>query len=63
MKVMGEAKGVKDVRRKHHELETQMIISKEVGYIQEKDIPKEKIDKIFALLGGLINSIKSRSKK
>ena len=42
------------------ELETQIIIAKKIGYINNADQIMKKIDKIFALINGLINSIKER---
>ena len=43
------------------ELETQIIIAKEIGYINDTDKVMKRIDKIFALINGLINSIKKRN--
>jgi four helix bundle protein len=43
------------------ELEAQLLISERLGFIDNADIPLQLIDKIFALLGGLINSIKNRN--
>lgn len=40
------------------ELETQVVIARELGYIKKEFELLEKIDKVFALLGGLINSLK-----
>lgn len=42
------------------ELETQVIISKELGYLKENTELKHKIDTVFSLLGGLINSIRKK---
>lgn len=39
------------------ELETQLIISKELGYEQDNNI-YDQLEKVFALLSGLINSLK-----
>ena len=43
------------------ELETQIIISRELGYLKEDTELKNKIDTIFSLLGGLINSIRKKA--
>lgn len=45
------------------ELETQIIISQELGYIQEDRNFLETIEKIFALLGGLIKSVQHKTDK
>ncbi len=42
------------------ELETQLIIAKELNYIDSLDEIMKKIDKIFGLLGGLIKSLHKR---
>ena len=42
------------------ELETQIIIAKKIGYLDNTNQVMETIDKIFALINGLINSIKKR---
>ena len=42
------------------ELETQIIIAKKIGYIRNANQVVKKIDKIFALINGLINSVKKR---
>ena len=42
------------------ELETQYIIAKELGYIADHDDLREKMDTLFALLGGLIKHLKSK---
>ncbi|MBK8163335.1 MAG: four helix bundle protein [Gammaproteobacteria bacterium] len=42
------------------ELETQVVLAKELGYIAENDDLLSKMEKLFALLGGLINSIGKR---
>lgn len=42
------------------ELETQMIIAEKIGYIHDTDLIMSTIDKIFALINGLINSLKKR---
>ena len=43
------------------ELETQVIIGQQLGFIAEPTSITEKIEKIFGLLAGLINSIKSKT--
>ena len=43
------------------EVETQLIIAKELGYTQNDEI-FNRVEKIFALLGGLINSIRKKNK-
>lgn len=40
------------------ELETQMIIAKELGYINGEESVNDKINEVFGLLGGLIKSLK-----
>jgi four helix bundle protein len=42
------------------ELETQLLIAAEVGYINDVTPALEQVEKLFALLGGLINTIKRR---
>ncbi len=42
------------------ELETQIVISKELGYIKNENSLMEKINEVFALLGGLIRSIRNK---
>jgi len=42
------------------ELETQIINAKKIGYIGNADQIMKKINKIFALINGLINSVKKR---
>lgn len=42
------------------ELETQLIISNEIGYITDTKEIFQKVDKLFGLIGGLINSIQRR---
>ncbi len=41
------------------ELETQLIIADRLEYLKNKDVFRD-IDKVFALLGGLLNSIKAQ---
>ena len=43
------------------ELETQLLIAERLGFIDNANNPLQLVDKIFALLGGLINSIKNRN--
>jgi four helix bundle protein len=40
------------------ELETQVLIAKELGYLKNYDALAEQIDSVFRLLGGLINSLR-----
>jgi four helix bundle protein len=42
------------------ELETQLIISKELGYIPDITQIMAQVNKLFGLVGGLINSIQKR---
>ena len=42
------------------EVETQMLISRNLGYLENPDHVMEHIDKVFGLLGGLINSLRER---
>ena len=44
------------------ELETQLIISKDLGYFQSDDKMFEKINKIFGLIGGLMRSLNKEQK-
>ena len=41
------------------ELETQTIIAREIGYLSDSTVLEQKIDDVFGLLGGLINSLKN----
>lgn len=43
------------------EVETQLLIAKDLGYIKNADNILTQIDKVFALLGGLINSLRKTS--
>ena len=43
------------------ELETQLLIAERHGFIVNADNTLSLVDKIFALLGGLINNIKNRN--
>lgn len=42
------------------ELETQVLIAKELGYYHDEKI-SEQIDKVFALIGGLLKSVRSKA--
>ncbi len=42
------------------ELETQLILARDLGYFVESDLILRAIDNLFALLGGLINSIQKK---
>lgn len=46
-------------RRSLSELETQLLIARDLGYSCDDQILTQ-VDKIFALIGGLINSIKKK---
>jgi four helix bundle protein len=41
------------------ELDTQLVIAREIGYAQETPALEKQIDDVFGLLNGLINSIKN----
>ena len=43
------------------ELETQILIAKNLGYIKNTDIVLPQVEKVFGLIGGLMNSIRKRS--
>lgn len=43
------------------EVETQLLIAKNLGYIKNPDHILEQIDKVFGLLGGLMNSLRKRN--
>lgn len=45
------------------ELETQCLIASDLGYLQNTDIILSKINELFGLISGLINSIRKRSTK
>lgn len=45
------------------ELDTQIIIAKELGYLSDEASIISQVDKIFGLIGGLMNSIRSRKAK
>jgi four helix bundle protein len=42
------------------ELETQFLISQDLGYTQDVSDIQERIDKIFSLIGGLLRSLRER---
>ena len=44
------------------ELETQLLISKDLGYMSDTPDIQERIDKLFALIGGLLRSLRERGK-
>jgi four helix bundle protein len=43
------------------ELETQLIIAKELGYLADDTEIAARVDKVFEFLGGLMKSIQSRN--
>ena len=45
------------------ELETQILIAKDLGYIQDVNELLRQTDKLFGLLGGLIKSLRERNKQ
>ncbi|MEA2013804.1 MAG: four helix bundle protein [Thermodesulfobacteriota bacterium] len=45
------------------ELETQVLIAKNLGYIKDESEMLKQIDKLFGLIGGLMNSLRKRSTK
>ena len=49
-------------RRSLSELETQLIISKDLGYFQSDDKMFERINKVFGLIGGLMRSLNKEQK-
>lgn len=42
------------------ELETQLIIARELGFLSAEAFPSEHLDKTFSLLGGLINHVRKK---
>ena len=44
------------------ELETQLLISKDLGYMRDVPDIQERIDRLFALIGGLLRSLRERGK-
>jgi len=45
------------------ELETQLIIATELGYVSKANGLPERVEMVFLLLGGLIKSLQSRSQR
>jgi four helix bundle protein len=45
------------------ELETQSLIARDLGYMQDASNIQERIDRIFAMIGGLIKSLRERANK
>jgi four helix bundle protein len=45
------------------ELETQVLLSKEFGYIENPNNLLEKLNKVFALLNGLITNLRRKTTK
>jgi four helix bundle protein len=45
------------------EVETQLLLARDLGFIQDISAIEANIDKVFGLLGGLIKSIQERIKK
>ena len=43
------------------ELETQIMISRNLGYLSDEDVVLQRVGTIFALIGGLMKSIRARS--
>jgi four helix bundle protein len=43
------------------ELETQILISRDLGYLNETKELTERVENIFGLIGGLINSIRRKA--
>ena len=43
------------------ELETQLIISHDLGYIRDVSNIQERIDRLFSLIGGLLRSLRERA--
>ena len=41
------------------ELETQLLIAKELGYVGDENGLAERIDRVFGLVGGLMNSLRA----
>lgn len=44
------------------ELETQLLISNDLGYMRDVSDIQERIDKLFSLIGGLLRSLRERGK-
>jgi four helix bundle protein len=45
------------------ELETQVLLAADFGYVEDRQGVLERIDRVFGLLGGLLNSLKRRDSK
>jgi four helix bundle protein len=45
------------------ELETQIILAKNLGYLSDPNDVLTRIDRLFALIGGLMNSLRKRITK
>jgi four helix bundle protein len=45
------------------ELDTQLIIARELGYLTTDQLPSEKLDRMFALISGLISHQRKRVEK
>jgi len=42
------------------EMETQLLIARDLGYVEEPEPILELLDELFGLLGGLINSLRAQ---
>ena len=45
------------------EIETQILVARDLGYISDSDSLIVRIDRLFALIGGLMNSLRKRITK
>ena len=45
------------------ELETQLIVAREIGYLEASQVPTEQLERLFALISGLINHQRKRVEK
>jgi len=43
------------------ELETQLVIARELDYLQADAFPTDQLNKVFSLLGGLINHVRKKA--
>jgi four helix bundle protein len=43
------------------ELETQLVIAERLEYVADSALVREKMEKVFALLSGLLNSLRERA--
>lgn len=43
------------------ELETQLLIAKDLGYLEDSSALLQRVDDIFGLMGGLINNLQRRT--